>query len=491
MRFKKSCQDGYLTIYLSLIFGIILSLLLALVEGAAISAARLQSELVADIGLDSVFAEYHRELWEQYELFFIDESYGSQRGSLDKVQAHLENYISYNAQPQTGQNFYYHHNFLELKSDYLNIDAVSFATDGQGEVLKAQAIDCMKDLYGVNYLAEIRNQLQKVTESSLTTFEVEKEIRDKRREFEERLEQTQDGEVSGESGGLGIFSYQDITDCIDAILGKGILYRVIEEPQELSNVAIEKEDYVSERMSEGNVNQGCGLPSDIDSPYGIDDEILFGEYLLKHCGSYTKPKEESLMAYQLEYILCGRSSDVANLRTTAEALIGLRGASNLIYLMSDKEKKLEAELVATVVCVLLGVDAIEPLKYLLLVLWAYVEAIYDVKILFAGGGVPLFKSDDSWHYDLMGILEGAFGDEEELEELEGLEYEDYLRLLLLVSNKENKAARAMDIMEMDIRLTTGNEAFRMDRCIDYIKVTFGFEGSRGENFVFSRSMRYE
>ncbi len=491
MRFNGSCQDGYLTIYLSLIFSIVLSLVLALVEGAAISAARLQSELVADIGLDSVFAEYHRELWEQYELFFIDESYGTARGSLDRVQAHLERYISYNTQPQTGQSFYYHHNFLELKSEYLNIDAASFATDGRGEVLKAQAIDCMKDLYGVNYLAEIKNQLQKVTESSLTEFDVEEEIQDKRREFEESLEQTQGEEVFDYDDAGGGFSYRDILDCIDKIKGKGILNMTVEEPQELSAVVIEKRSYVSERMSEGNVNQGCGLPSDIDSPNGIDDEILFGEYLLKHCGSYTEPKKGGMLAYQLEYILCGRSSDVANLRTTAETLIGIRSASNFIYLMSDKEKKMEAELVATVICLLIGVDAVEPLKYLLLLLWAYVEGIHDVKVLFAGGGVPLFKSDKIWHYDLTGILEGVFEDEEELAECEGLEYEDYLRLLLLTSNRENKVARAMDIMEMDIRLTMGNEAFRMDRCIDYIKVTFGFKGSRGENFVFSRSMRYE
>ena len=54
--------SAYLTIYLSLIFGIVLSLLFVFVEGAAIGAVRAQAELVADLGLDSVFAEYHREL---------------------------------------------------------------------------------------------------------------------------------------------------------------------------------------------------------------------------------------------------------------------------------------------------------------------------------------------------------------------------------------------------------------------------------------------
>ena len=61
--------NAYLTVYLSLIFGIVLSLLFVLIEGAAVGATRAQAELVADLGLDSVFAEYNRELLEQYEVF--------------------------------------------------------------------------------------------------------------------------------------------------------------------------------------------------------------------------------------------------------------------------------------------------------------------------------------------------------------------------------------------------------------------------------------
>ena len=54
--------NAYLTVYLSLVFGIILSLLFVFIEGAAIGAVRAQAELVADLGLDSVFAEYNREI---------------------------------------------------------------------------------------------------------------------------------------------------------------------------------------------------------------------------------------------------------------------------------------------------------------------------------------------------------------------------------------------------------------------------------------------
>ena len=87
-------QSGYITVYLTLTFAIILSLLLALVEGAAMGAARLQAELVADLGMDSIFAEYHRELFSQYGLLFVDDSYGTKKGSLSKVEKHLAEYMS-------------------------------------------------------------------------------------------------------------------------------------------------------------------------------------------------------------------------------------------------------------------------------------------------------------------------------------------------------------------------------------------------------------
>lgn len=84
----RARYDAYLTVYLSLIFGIVLSLLFVLIEGAAIGALRAQAEIVADLGLDSVFAEYNREILDQYDLFFVDSSYGGTNGGTGMVERH-------------------------------------------------------------------------------------------------------------------------------------------------------------------------------------------------------------------------------------------------------------------------------------------------------------------------------------------------------------------------------------------------------------------
>ncbi|MDE6052861.1 MAG: hypothetical protein K2G55_03675, partial [Lachnospiraceae bacterium] len=70
-------------------------------------------------------------------------------------------------------------------------------------------------------------------------------------------------------------------------------------------------------------------------------------------------------------------------------------------------------------------------------------------------------------------------------------YQDYLRIFLGLMDRDTKAVRSLDIVEMDIRQTVGNEHFRIDRCIDYMKVHFGFEDADGHDFVFCKKMCYE
>ena len=55
-------ENGYMTIYLALTLGVMISLCLALIEGCRYRGICLETECVMDIGMDSILAEYHREL---------------------------------------------------------------------------------------------------------------------------------------------------------------------------------------------------------------------------------------------------------------------------------------------------------------------------------------------------------------------------------------------------------------------------------------------
>lgn len=486
MQTKSKHYQGYLTVYLSLVFGIILSLLLTLMEGAAIGAARLQSELVADMGMDSVFAEYHRELLNQYEVFYIDDSYGMEKGGLGRTQMHLADYLSYNCNPDKDNKLPGKTCFLKLENPYLEIEEAAFATDNCGEVWKAQAVAYMKDLYGIRMINECKEYLNTTQNQALVTRDLKEELAAQKQEFEEALIQKEIYETEQET--QDGYSYTKLDDLWDSISGRGILNLIMTD---VSDKVIHREEYVSSRK----INQGCGLPKSAEKPTGLDDELLYGEYIMQKCGNYRNVKTDSGLDYEVEYILYGKGSDISNLRECAEHLLALRAVSNYLYLTTkDSVKKAEIDAVALLICTLLTVPELsEALAVILSGTWAYIEAVADVRCLFDGGRVPLIKEKGEWSTDLWGLLKGMVSFEEirSSSNSTGLSYQDYLRVFLGMMNRQDKVMRSLDIVEIDIRKTPGNEHFRIDQCVDYLRVSFGFSDTQGHDFVFTRSMRYE
>jgi hypothetical protein len=150
----------------------------------------------------------------------------------------------------------------------------------------------------------------------------------------------------------------------------------------------------------------------------------------------------------------------------AENLLFWREASNMLYLFSCDAKCAEAELIAEVVTAIFCIPELaELVKYSLLFAWTFAETVSDLNILFSGGRVPLFKSDATWRLS----LENMFGFRDFLNggDLgEGMYYEDYVRARLFMVDLPTKTLRLADIIEMDVRKTAGNAAFKLDHCLD-------------------------
>ena len=170
-----------------------------------------------------------------------------------------------------------------------------------------------------------------------------------------------------------------------------------------------------------------------------------------------------------------------------------------MYLFVDQEKCGIAETVAIAATTLLAIpEAATLVKFAILLGWAYAEGVYDVRCLFAGQRVPLLKTDETWHYDVDGlldnILEGIFdedtGKQDMEEQGEGLSYQDYLRILLALSSLEGQTFRMMNIVEMDIRQTSGNENFRIDGCIDRLEAEVTIESAYGYTVTVHKKIKY-
>lgn len=194
---------------------------------------------------------------------------------------------------------------------------------------------------------------------------------------------------------------------------------------------------------------------------------------------------EKETAYELEYLLAGKELDETNLAQTVKQLLAVREGLNLIHIMGDYEKRSQAKAMAASI---VGVTGILPLvsitAFLIMGVWAFAEAVADVKILLSGGKIPLLKKKTEWILPLNEIFTFAVtGKIEGLEKKEsGLDYPQYLTIFLLASPGTQLLYRMMDVIEMNIsRSQPGFQlsdcAYRVDMgtkfCGKYVYFTLG------------------
>src|SRR5699024_11974843 len=77
---------------LSLLLLVIISLLAACIQSSRVSCARAQAANAMGAAMYSLFAQYDRDLLEDYHLFFLDSGYGDSRPNLAQVIAQTETF---------------------------------------------------------------------------------------------------------------------------------------------------------------------------------------------------------------------------------------------------------------------------------------------------------------------------------------------------------------------------------------------------------------
>lgn len=196
----------------------------------------------------------------------------------------------------------------------------------------------------------------------------------------------------------------------------------------------------------------------------ILDKAMTAEYCQVFFNHFCDTGEKDT-AYELEYLLAGKELDEANLIQTVKQLLAVREGLNLIHIMGDYEKRSQAKKVAASI---VGVTGILPLvsitAFLIMGVWAFAEAVADVKILLSGGKIPLLKKKTDWTLSLDEIFSFAVtGKIDGLEKKEsGLDYPQYLTIFLLASPGTQLLYRMMDVIEMNI--SRSQPGFQLSDC---------------------------
>lgn len=541
--------EAYLTIYLTLCLTVILSLYLMLIEGVRRNGAGMEAACVADVGLQSIMAEYHRELFWQYNLFAIDSSYGTDFCGKANTETHLRRYLDRNlSMEDVLQPAFPYRDFLALGVDGVEMTGASILTDQRGAVFRCLAVEAIQDDIGLSLLGQIQEWMEVIEINGLDTGSTWQEAEPLHRQITEFA-----GEGAATSNPL---------NRLEEKRRLGILALTVGPEENLSQYTVHMEDLVMNRMKRGEVNQG-NMESqgfqETDIWNHLAERFLFQEYLLHYMGYFEKEcgedmgqggseirtgrgavqevwadrgagtvqevqagqkagtvqeiwadrgagtvqemkagqgvregpgtQTEHALQYQIEYLIAGRENDTDNLRSVANRLCALREAANLMYLYSDLEKKAEVQALSVATCTLLLVPELAPtLELAIMMGWAYAESIYDVKSLLAGGRIPLIKDQSSWHYSLESALSGQLGDAEKGGR--GLSYQDYLRVFMTLTGIDTLTGRAMNMVEADIRMTEGNRSFRLDGCYSRVRFEINMSSRYGYQYHMTREKEY-
>ncbi|MCI9237470.1 MAG: hypothetical protein HFH07_03745 [Dorea sp.] len=452
-------EKGEVTAYLSLIFILLISFVGGIMEAASVQMAKNYRRADMNRAIESVFAEYQKELLEEYGIFALEGSYESGSYSEETIKNRLD--------------------FYGAQGIRQSVSRIEFLTDHGAEAFCGQVEAYMKHKYGLNLLQDKIGMTDVWKQQEEQAKDCEKDEIKQQKELSGLLQENE-GRLPTEENPI---------EHVEQLKKSSLLDLIMPKDKPVSQKTIDLGDTLSFR----ELNCGYGDFSDVAEEGGTLTSLILGEYLLEQFSNGAGEPGAGALDYQLEYILAGKGSDRENLEAVAGKLILLRFVPNYMHLQGSSTKKAEAEALALTLCSLLAVPAItEAAAQVILLAWAYGESLMDMRSLLRGNKVPLVKTDDSWQLSLSGLMKlGQEGDLNDGKDTQGgLPYKEYLRILLFLEKKETTAMRALDMIEQNLRTEHGLAFFKADQCISKIEVKSTCNLRRGIVYQFATYFGY-
>lgn len=460
MRARES-ERAEVTAFLALVFVLLVSFAGGLMESASLQAAKSYRRADMNRAIESVFAEYQRELLEEYEVFALDGGYESGSYSEQKVFDRLSYYGASGMDQQ--------------------MKRVQLLTDGNGQAFLEQIAIFIENKYGLGALNHLLGSMEQ--------WEGQEESADRYQQTEESLNRELT-EMLDENA-LELPAEDNPLPNIRQLAAAPLADLVMPKDRQISDKSVEEGELVSHR----NLRSGYGDFSDAAGTAELS-QIAFGEYVLTHFTTALDQGQDGSLGsldYETEYILSGQGSDRENLDAVLKKLLAFRFVPNYIYLQGDAGKRAEAQALALTLCTVMAFPAAaEALAQVLVLAWAFGESIMDLRSLMKGYGVPLTKTGESWQLSLSGLM--SLGSQEAVQEgadtQGGMKYEEYLRVLLFLSRSQKMPLRVLDMVELCLRQKKGLDWFRADDCISRMEVGSTVSLRRGITYRFSTYYGY-
>ena len=491
---------GSITIFLSLALLFVTALIGSLLESARVTVA---GEIALDnsyLAEQNILAEYQRELWNDYHVFFVDASLlNGEEGAVKLANSYMDKMMpggkgDYLGTTASFTSLSFKENMTENGCYFFAKQAAAYmkygAAAGVGKKLinNANLIKTAED--GTDTL---RKGLKIKVEAEKKLIELERE----KKKLEEKANDIKKGaenikEIIGtevhaqsKSGLLGI------EEAKRSESSNQIHTKMVEKPKTMAKkIEVQKSEVQDDtpkytekevadakkkyKESQKNLDDATGdgsakgtlsffisgdkkiskrkisstawgeVQTEKEEKTDLVEKGLLILYAKAHFKNFlSKTKEDDkkeALRYGLEYLIAGKESDEANLSSVANRIFGLRTIVWYGYFLTRKDKMAEAEAIAAAIASVLALPAaIEIIKYGIVMGWSMDEARKEVKSLLKGDDIPL----------LPGKSEGV-----------KLKYQSFLDSFLVIASGK-LPVRMVKLIEQNIKLRY-YQGFRAD-----------------------------
>lgn len=460
---------GSITIFGCVTMMLVSQVLFVYLEGSRRAIIKRSSQVELETAMESMFASYNQPLWERYQLLGWDES------QLDAVTIIHE--LEDLQEDTTASNLLRY----QIMGD-AQVQRV-LMTDGNGKAYRKAVVSYMtKNLLAeaLDLVVENQKEIQKLEDSSGGTMDYYYQKIEDAQVFLKEFKEDEKGShpiyhINRPPSVQLCKQEQDLDELTEpfSIMGEGmpvgLMGILLPRGFQLSPKSVQAETLLSNRkLQKGNMAIG----EDIN----FIERNLFLGYLFSRFG-YLGQTKGTALNYELEYLVCGKTTDKENLSGVANRILLARMGANVLTITQSESMMTEAELEATALAALIMTpEAKDAFKVAIITSWAYAESILDVRSLLDGKRIPLVKTQDQWTVKIFLLsnaylltLDGA------IESERGLSYEDYLKAYVYIGMDEVLSKRAMDLQEQNIRKYEGYEEFRMDNLVCKIFVEQEYE----------------
>lgn len=461
-------KKGSVTIFLALVLILVLSFVFSLLEGARVHCLKAKAQMVSELCVQSVFANYHCGIWEDYHLLFLDGTWQEGAFDIESLAQKAMSAAEKNFSPaigNDGENFW---ELTGLSATDVEIKNFTLATDAAGSIFCSQVSEQMQLEVAEDVLEElfqIQDETKSMEEEQAKNDETWQKAWDAMAQAQEELQES--AEATEEEGipQQEHIEVENPMEYVKELKSSGILAVVLEEPSQLSTKAVEAGSFLKDR----ELQRGNGIQPEENALERFWLQYYIQKYFSNYVSQGEKGAKEKVLAYEWEYMLVGKNNDSANLEEVVKRLLGIREIMNFTTIMQDAEKKSLALSIATATVGFTGImPLVRAVQAGILLSWAYIESVLDVRALLAGKKVPFLKRTDQWASDLTNCRKSIQEKEQSGEDENGWNYSRYLQMLLFLQSEETISYRCMDLIER-------NEQVQMDAMIQGAEIVLNYQ----------------